>query len=554
MAERIIDPEWDIPAEILENTDITKSTEDRWLELNKKLEASTGHKAKDTKENLQAWKKKHTCVKHLENDKTYIHMWNANINNNVGVYNPNRRAKSAKEEAKLPTHTPMKGGKPACPKYNGIYTTGNYRRFLDVNMYQAVPVVQPIRCNSFNCEACGKESARKWYGTTTAAFERLERDRDDLEFGMLTLTLRTKPAIIKTWKRYIAIFDIPDEAIELAETAIKQCEPTPEAIHRACNVYIREMRRRQRNPKYNGQYKRTETWPGPIFRWKLEEISARLYSKYLGRLRFELWRCLKQEYVDGVDGLFYRGVIEFTKQGMPHMHMVMAMRKGKVTHHQIQTEWRRITLDSDQTDWKPVGRENTVGSVTGYAAKYLTKDLDKFGTDKWKGVRRTFKSNSLMLPVKGNDITLSYIDHHTGHSGIPEKLFQFNMVAYRQARARAYYYRKKAERKREEAVMTGIKLDRPNPKNLLPIKLSNGKTIMMDKASKEYETNLIWQKLRDEQMRQRPLLWEVCVDKSRKKVIEWEVTKYFWETEGKHPRLQWVDGIEHDVTPIQNIM
>ena len=56
-----------------------------------------------------------------------------------------------------------------------------------------------------------------------------------------------------------------------------------------------------------------------------------------------------------------------------------------------------------------------------------------------------------------------------------------------------------------------------------------------------------FEKLRDYEMRQRDLNWEVFVDREKKKPILWDIEKYFWETEGKSTFMQWEDGFEKGV-------
>ena len=357
----------------------------------------------------------------------------------------------------------MLGGKPSCPKWGGIWITGNYRKRLDDRqqtvdeqdwhakptqglelgeMKSPVPVVMPGGCKSFKCEVCGPPAKRKWYKETKEAFIRLTDENPHLEVGMLTLTLRTKHSEM-SWQRYIAVHDITTEDLELANQMVQNASRT--TMVQECNKYQRLMRRK---------YAKTEldpyVWAGPIFR---NAMDNKTFSKYLNSLRKPLWDFIKEELTDME--LYYRGVIEFTKQGMPHMHMIMAVPRGRMNRDVIARKWTSLTLDSNQIHWRPVDYKTwDIGGQASYIAKYLLKS--KFDEEGWKGIRRHFKSISLKLPVFGNEITLRYTKAGTGihqwinnigYRFIDPVVKQFNAIAYRKARARAYYYTKKAEDK-----------------------------------------------------------------------------------------------------------
>ena len=355
------------------------------------------------------------------------------------------------------------------------------------------PIVTPAGCHAFRCEVCGPKMKRRWYQETKEAFLRIDREQRKIDMGMLTLTLRTKPSRM-SWKRYIATHNIEREDLELAK---KMATKTEESVMvQECNKYQRRMRK-----KYKKKESEPETWSGPIFRHYLE---PRRMASYLNQLRRTLWKKLSQ---DAGGTLYYRGVVEFTKQGMAHMHFIVAIQSGIAQESRISRIWQKATMDSPQIRWRVENKENwDVGNIVGYIGKYLMKS--KFDEPGWKGIRRHCKSLNLAIPTLGNKLTLRYIDLQTG------AYEQFLKLKYERIRARSYYYRKKAEDRNTELSIEG------------------------ELATKEWH---YWQL---HKMRQRDICWEVGYNTE---VDLWEEEKYFWEVEGGIPFMQWIDGVERTI-------
>ena len=362
---------------------------------------------------------------------------------------------------------PILGGKPSCPKWNGVWLIGKYARREKNSVISRVPA----GCGSWECEVCGEKARRKWYQETVYAFERIEKN--GYKCGMLTLTFRTKKKEW-SWNQFKAVRKFPDKMIDEAKATLKDIDN--KKLLAECQKF---------QTKY-GEF------AGVLFR---HLMTGKQMNSYITACERALFRWMRDNY-DGE--VHYRGVREFTKQNMAHVHYIITLPDG-VDEDAISKKWEAITYDSNQVS---IVREMSVQNNVGYMAKYLTKgSLERI--EGWQGLRRHKKSNNVDLPILGNDYTLRYVDIDTG------AYEQFNKRKYERVRARAYYHRKKYG--------------------------ESGDIPIRSQAIIGY-----WRYMQMYQMRMRDVKWEVYIDREQTKDL-WMEEKYFWN---KEPYMQWMDGYE----------
>ena len=191
---------------------------------------------------------------------------------------------------------PVLGGKPSCPKWDGVWLIGKYMRSNEV-----VSRV-PASCSSWDCEVCGDVNRRRWFNETKAAFRRIARE-EDVKIGMLTLTFRTKKKDW-SWSRFKAMRGFSDKVVEEGKLILEKCED--KKILQECQ-------------KFQNRY---GEFAGALFRYLM---TPKQMSKYITACERSFFRWMRETYDVEV---YWRGVREFTKQNMAHMHYVMSLPEG----------------------------------------------------------------------------------------------------------------------------------------------------------------------------------------------------------------------------------
>lgn len=128
---------------------------------------------------------------------------------------------------------------------------------------------------------------------------------------------------------------------------------SPEEHHR---VFMEEIAYR------NSRGWRDDDFDKPDAEWRLRcDGVSKLLTKYLKRVRKPL---AGEDHI----GLRYVAVTEPHKNGLPHLHLIMHERAGKLTYRRICDRWDRHGLSDASLVRDPVKSGH-------YVAKYLTKQL-----------------------------------------------------------------------------------------------------------------------------------------------------------------------------------
>ena len=274
------------------------------------------------------------------------------------------RARMDKAREELELEPIIYGGKSLCLETKGFLHRWDGRSI-------------PIGCGRWNCNDCGP---RKRYNLTRGIIDAWIRKYPDILPTMFTFTLRTKRAW-ETWEAYrrrneIEGVDPPREISPGEEFRLIQNQPLP-------------MR--------------------PLFR---SALSPQGWSRYF-RDCFQRIRHRWNMEMD--DSIPYFAVIEYTKQGVGHMHMITPLTRE---HEGWFTKaWLRIHPDCTEergvyvTDKETYGNKgeifSTVEMALWYATKYCTKDWQV------KGQRRYRKSKHFSLPIYGDEYKFKYgFDYH----------------------------------------------------------------------------------------------------------------------------------------------
>ena len=166
--------------------------------------------------------------------------------------------------------------------------------------------------------------------------------------------------------------------------------------------------RGKRKPKYGGGFATIKACQ----RWQLLTNDPKQLIKDCNRDINLFLKRFKRKF--GREFPWAFKVIEATKQGMPHYHMVIFMPPGLIAKHEwiswsTQT-WLDITGDSDHfhTRFPNAQYTKSLKGAFGYCIKYLTKQSDAEHPFDFQGMRR-YETNRNILPLgKIADISAFY--------------------------------------------------------------------------------------------------------------------------------------------------
>ena len=331
------------------------------------------------------------------------------------------RRRMAKEQAEFEfrPQLPVKGGEPACPRYNGMWLIVDDSR--KNNEDRRVAQI-PLGCGRNVCSVCGEVKRRQVYAELCAGYKRVIAENPDMEMDLLTLTFRTKPSD-QTWKQWIARREFTDEELATMSAEILAYEDSsPYQMYKLISTYC------LKGQKY-----------GVLAR---HYMSPRQWSRYIAFCMKTFWKYWKPEYGES----YYTRITELTKQGNPHIHLAMVVPKelhNEAMQTWIMKTWHRITLDSYQVMLSRIEKpyfSKDDAMIAGYIAKYISKDWESSAD--WSGVRRTAKSLAFKKPVITSIDAAEYVEPRTG------EILPFNKPEYRAAYGSMYHYKQKIEARR----------------------------------------------------------------------------------------------------------
>ena len=296
---------------------------------------------------------------------------------------------------------PMKGGKPACPEFKGAWLHTKDRRT------SGIVASTPLGCKKSTCEVCGAGVKAQWTKATTEGFKRIFQERKDLRPEGLTFTFRTKRRW-ETWYNCAARWDLWNRREWLEELG-KNCKKG--------NTRKTNLLAIHNNGQGAGIFVRRYFTPAQ-------------WSEYFHRNLKEFWKLWDQH----IGVRIYSGWLEMTKQAIPHFHVIMAVPRNWTTNGLTRLAsrlWQQVTGDSNQAKCRSV-QKKTTEQIVAYIAKYIGKPFE--GHKNWHGIRRRWRSINLPIPVVLPIIMLRW--HKRNRD------FQFNIIKYRKAYARNYYYTK----------------------------------------------------------------------------------------------------------------
>lgn len=302
----------------------------------------------------------------------------------------------------------MHGGKPACPEFKGAWLHTTDRRTGDKIS------TTPLGCKKSTCESCGDSIKAQWTMATTQGFRRIFKENKNLRPEGLTFTFRTKRRW-ETWKACAGRWKLEADQ-DYLETVGKNIPDgqTRKANRLAINTFGEGA--------------------GIFIR---RYFTPKQWSEFFHRNLKEFWK----QWDKRVGVRIYSGWLEMTKQAIPHFHCIMAVPRNWSTGgltRLAQRIWQEVTGDSNQAKCRS-NTKKTAEQIVSYIAKYIGKPFQ--GHKQWHGIRRRWRSINLPIPVILPIIMLRWEKRKQTH--------QFNILKYRKAYARNYYYMNISKRQRE---------------------------------------------------------------------------------------------------------